>query len=82
MTTKLWAINEHPGYTIEQTPGAWVLWGPCGCEGATPLLPNVDCPYCGGTGDKVIKTHPSAVVIGVAITEELSIDHWELHQIQ
>ncbi len=27
--TKMWTIDEHPGYTIEQTPGAWVLWGPC-----------------------------------------------------
>ena len=49
MTTNMWRIEEAPGYEVEQTPRAWALWGPCGCDGS-----NEDCPSCGGTQSKII----------------------------
>lgn len=45
--TRIWQIMDHPEYTIERTPGAWVVWGPCDDLDA-------DCPICGGCGDKIL----------------------------
>ncbi|KKM03197.1 hypothetical protein LCGC14_1776830 [marine sediment metagenome] len=46
--TKMWRIKEAPQYEVEQTPGAWVIWGPC-CS-------DEDCQACGGTGSKILDT--------------------------
>ena len=59
MATKLWTVPECPGFTVEQTPGAWALWGPCTCildEDLNPLgsLPKDDCPDCGGEGEVIV----------------------------
>lgn len=64
MVTKLWRIKEHPDYTVERTPGAWVLWGPCPClAGAggrcqpcrSDDQPHLDdCHHCGMSGEVVV----------------------------
>ena len=48
--TKIWRVKEKPEYTVEQTPGLWVIWGPCDCDN------DEDCSSCGGSGDKIYDT--------------------------
>ena len=51
MTTPVWRIAEKPGYSVERTAGAWVLWGPCRKD---PCV-GEDCPECGGEGESVLE---------------------------
>ena len=44
--TKMWGIEELPGWEVEQTPGAWCVWAPC-CD-------NEECPTCGGENTKIV----------------------------
>jgi hypothetical protein len=46
--TSMWRIKEAPQYQVEQTPGLWVMWGPC-CN-------RESCPKCGGTNSRVVAT--------------------------
>ena len=57
--TNMWKIEGHPGYTIEQTPGAWVLWGPCVDHDYPPESEfynedQFDCVNCGNTDERII----------------------------
>ncbi len=59
--TKMWRIKEHPGYTIEQTPGAWILWGPCIDHEYLPEdefyhEDQFDCTHCGNSNEIIIDT--------------------------
>lgn len=49
MSTKLWEIEECPGYTVEQTPGAWA---PCVCV-INSGESKEDCASCGGVGEVI-----------------------------
>ena len=46
--TRMWKIAEAPQYEVEQTPGTWVIWGPC-CY-------DENCPKCGGTNSQILDT--------------------------
>ncbi len=55
MGTKLWEIEGCPGWTVEQTLGAWALWGPCICV-INSGESKEDCASCGGVGEVVKDT--------------------------
>lgn len=77
MTTNMWRIEEAPEYEIEQTPGAWVLWGPCNCS---YTIDGEECPLCGDTGSKVISSctldEDGTPTNKNMIFEAIGLDHW------
>jgi len=80
--TKMWTIDEHPGYTIELTPRLWVLWGPCPEENLEDV-----CERCDGSHEIIINTCSIHLESGRPenchmIQDALGITNWIPRRIQ
>lgn len=84
--TSMWRVLEKPGYEVERTPGAWVVWGPCECGGEYQDEESRDCPWCGGTNSKIMATCMVNADLSPTdpdmVTRVLGIDSWTPQKIQ